>query len=144
MSRSPKEIAVQMLQDSPERKEAEKMMGKDFSEMEPEERVTAATVLSAFDGQWQEKPEEGPYCGSSDGHEIEYCNVCEREIELRWDINQDGFQAYCPVCGSRLMLCDACTHRFGEAISDCDYQLCEKTGTCRFSRPKNWWKENQE
>lgn len=84
------------------------------------------------------------YCGSSDGHEIEYCNICEREIELRWDINQDGFQAYCPVCGSRLMLCDACTHRFGEAVSDCDYQLRGKTGTCRFSRPKDWWKEDQE
>ena len=52
--RTPKEIAEQMLNDSPERKEAEKMMGKDFSEMEPEERVTAATVLSAFDGQWQD------------------------------------------------------------------------------------------
>lgn len=89
------------------------------------------------------KAESIPFCRSEDGYEVEYCSVCEREIELRWDINVDGFQAYCPVCGSRLMLCDACMHRFGELVDDCDFQL-RGTGTCRFSRPKDWWKEAQE
>ena len=85
--------------------------------------------------------ENKKWFASPDGREIEYCNVCEREIELRWDINQDGFQAICPVCGSRLMLCDACQHRDEIVCSgadDCDY--CSKTDTCRFSRPKEWWK----
>ena len=89
--------------------------------------------------------EEEPdlYCGSEDGMEVEYCNVCENEIELHWDINRDGFQAYCPVCGSRLMLCDACTHRHGEACSDCDYGIWTDKEHCRFRRPDNWWKEKK-
>ena len=79
------------------------------------------------------------YCESADGFEVEYCNVCEREIELRWSINQDGFQAICPVCGSRLMLCDACMHRSGELIDDCDY--ISSLDQCRFSRDPDWWKQ---
>lgn len=78
---------------------------------------------------------------TNDGCEVEYCNVCDREIELRWDINRDGFQTICPVCGSRLMLCDACTHRYGEAKDDCDYN--SETDSCRFSRAKDWWKERE-
>lgn len=85
----------------------------------------------------------GKYLASSDGYEVEYCSTCEREIELRWNINEDGFQAICPVCGSRLMLCDACSHRTDEVIvmcGDCDY--CTETDSCRFSRPKDWWRVN--
>lgn len=77
------------------------------------------------------------YSGSEDGREVEICSVCMNEVELRWDINEDGFQAYCPVCGSRLMLCDACLHRHGEAHDDC----WTFDGKCRFSRPAEWWKE---
>jgi len=82
------------------------------------------------------------FCTSEDGFEVEYCNVCEREIQLRWDINKDGFQAYCPVCGSRLMLCDACMHRYGEVCDDCDYGMYEDKTICRFRRPDDWWKED--
>ena len=83
------------------------------------------------------------FCTSEDGFEVEYCNNCECEIQLRWNINKDGFQAYCPVCGSRLMLCDACMHRFGEAVDDCDYGMYEDKNTCRFTRPDGWWKEDK-
>ena len=41
-----------MMKNSPERKEAEKMMGKSFEDMAPEQRVLAAEVLAAFDGMW--------------------------------------------------------------------------------------------
>ena len=64
----------------------------------------------------------------------EYCPECESEIELRWDVSKDGYKTYCPVCGNRLMLCDACHHRRlnGEYIDDCDY--CSDTDTCRFNK----------
>ena len=81
----------------------------------------------------------GEFLASANGYEVEYCNVCEREIELRWDINKDGFQAICPVCGSRLMLCDACNHRYGDFTDDCDY--VSSADWCRFRRPADWWKE---
>ena len=29
---------------------------------------------------------------------------------MAWDVKALGFKAYCPVCGKRLMLCDACQH----------------------------------
>jgi hypothetical protein len=81
------------------------------------------------------------YCKSEDGHEVEVCPNCDYEIELRWNINDCGFQAVCPVCGNRLMLCDACQHRYGDYKDDCDYDSVNDT--CKFSRPKDWWK-NQE
>lgn len=48
----------------------------------------------------------------------ETCPHCEREVELHgWDTDRDGFKAFCPYCGQRLMLCDECRHCGGE---DCD------------------------
>ena len=61
----------------------------------------------------------------------EMCPHCETEVEMRWDVKQDGFKAYCPYCGERLMLCDACQHRSGEHCDDCDYDT--NTDSCRFN-----------
>lgn len=82
------------------------------------------------------------YCASADGYEVEYCSTCENEIEIRWDINRDGFQAYCPVCGSRLMLCDACMQRTGEFVDDCNYNSAKDK--CGFSREPDWWKKKED
>ena len=66
---------------------------------------------------------------------IEVCQECMREIELRWDVRNDGYKAYCPVCGSRLMLCDECQHDSdGNCTDDCDYDAV--TNTCKHSRPE--------
>nr|DAW40883.1 MAG TPA: putative cytoplasmic protein [Caudoviricetes sp.] len=66
----------------------------------------------------------------------EYCPECEREVSVYWDVEEDGYKIYCPSCGSRLMLCDACTHRGpnGEFCDDCDYSSV--TDSCRFNPPK--------
>lgn len=82
------------------------------------------------------------YYTSTDGCEVETCPNCQNEIELRWNINEYGFHAFCPVCGNRLMLCDACQHRFGEFHDDCDYNSSHDA--CRFSRPKDWWKDPEK
>ena len=42
---------------------------------------------------------------------VEFCSECENENEFRWDVDVDGYKAYCPHCGAVLMLCDECTHR---------------------------------
>lgn len=62
----------------------------------------------------------------------EVCPSCEREVTLEWNIEQDGFKAFCPYCGERLMLCDECRHCDGEG--DCDYE--SKTDSCRHNPPK--------
>lgn len=64
-------------------------------------------------------------------HEITYivtemCPHCMTEIEMRWDTDTMGFQAFCPVCGGRLMLCDECRHI--EAPCPCDHDA--ESGTC--------------
>ena len=61
----------------------------------------------------------------------EVCPHCENEIGLRWNVEELGFKAFCPICGKRLMLCDECFHRNGECIDDCDYD--SETDTCRFN-----------
>lgn len=82
------------------------------------------------------------YDASPSGYEVEICPHCSREVEIRWNINEDGFQAHCPVCGNRLMLCDACTHRHEELrYGDCDYWT--EKDRCKFSRPDDWWKEEE-
>ena len=75
---------------------------------------------------------------SATGYEVECCCHCGCEIEVRWNIINDGFQAICPVCGNRLMLCDACHHRYGDYVDDCDYD--SKTDRCRYSRDPEWWR----
>ena len=44
----------------------------------------------------------------------EMCPHCEVEIDMRCDVGQMGYQAWCPVCGNRLMLCSECA-------GQCDY-----------------------
>ena len=63
----------------------------------------------------------------------EYCSNCETEIEMRWDVKTLGYMAFCPVCGKRLMLCDACRHPIGGPCSEnCDYSFGAKI--CRHNK----------
>lgn len=63
----------------------------------------------------------------------ETCMECGHDVTLQWDVKKDGYKAFCPYCGTRLMLCDECHHRGkdDEYCDDCDY--CAETNKCRFS-----------
>lgn len=61
----------------------------------------------------------------------EFCSNCDTEVELVWDVDVDGFKAFCPHCGERLMLCDACLHREDDYACVCDYDSIHDT--CRFN-----------
>ena len=69
--------------------------------------------------------------GERSGYVTEYCPHCETEIEMSWDVRVLGYKAYCPVCGQRLMLCDACQHDLEDDhyLDNCDY--CTVTDSCR-------------
>ena len=41
---------------------------------------------------------------------VEVCSNCGAENIMRWDVEKDGYVAYCPHCGSKMMLCDECIH----------------------------------
>lgn len=47
-----------------------------------------------------------------------------------WDTDVNGFKAFCPYCGERLMLCDECLH---SGTSNCDYS--NNTDSCRHNPP---------
>lgn len=60
----------------------------------------------------------------------EFCPHCETEVAMEWDVKTSGYKAYCPYCGNRLMLCDACLHPDGKYnCGNCDYN--SKTDTCK-------------
>lgn len=62
----------------------------------------------------------------------EFCPNCENEIEMKWDIERNGYKAFCPVCGNRLMLCDECLHAGGDSCMSCDYD--STTDSCKHNR----------
>lgn len=65
----------------------------------------------------------------------EYCPNCETEIGLLWDLKMLGYKAFCPSCGERLMLCDACQHRSDDRfLDDCNYS--GDSNSCRFNSEK--------
>ena len=62
----------------------------------------------------------------------EMCPSCEREVTIIWNTERDGYKAYCPVCGERLMLCSAC-HDDDFA---CDYN--KDTDSCQWNPAMKW------
>lgn len=61
----------------------------------------------------------------------EVCPHCEREVTMTWDVLTDGFKAFCPFCGGRLMLCDECQHCEVDPVC-CDYD--RETDSCQMNR----------
>ena len=58
---------------------------------------------------------------------VEVCPECGAENIIRWDVEKDGYVAYCPHCGSKMMLCDECIH--SDNAPTCDWNPCN--GCCR-------------
>ena len=38
----------------------------------------------------------------------EMCPYCGEESTIKWDIESQGYQIFCPVCGEAMMLCSMC------------------------------------
>lgn len=45
---------------------------------------------------------------SRDNEVTECCPHCDRDITVSWDVEQDGYQIFCPNCGEPIMLCSMC------------------------------------
>lgn len=54
----------------------------------------------------------------------ECCPHCDKEITLLWDVQKDGYKAFCPKCGGVLMLCSMCL----EDNTKCDW--CDDSESC--------------
>lgn len=58
---------------------------------------------------------------------VEVCPACGAENIIRWDVKKEGYVAYCPHCGSIMMLCDECMNSENAPI--CDWKPL--VGCCR-------------
>lgn len=58
-----------------------------------------------------------------DGYVVEWCIQCERQITMWWNVWEDGLVAYCPHCGSKMMLCEQCQ---GECDYDYGIEVCKE------------------
>ena len=54
----------------------------------------------------------------------EMCPYCGEESTIKWDIESQGYQIFCPVCGEAMMLCSMCDR------APCDWK--EGVG-CKYS-----------
>lgn len=59
---------------------------------------------------------------------VEACPVCGEENIMQWDFEKYGLNAFCPACGSQMMLCDECIHR-DEFDSMCAVKF---NGKCKY------------
>lgn len=66
---------------------------------------------------------------------VEVCPECGEENEMKWNFEEYGLNAFCPVCGSKMMLCDECMSR--ELWSGCNNCKHEVDCTGRKFRLKN-------
>ena len=53
---------------------------------------------------------------------VEVCPECGAENIMTWNVEKEGYVAYCPRCGSKMMLCDECMNSDDAPI--CDWSPC--------------------
>lgn len=57
----------------------------------------------------------------------EMCPHCQNKVTVQWDVENDGYELYCPYCGFPIMLCSMCDARDGKV---CDW---EEIKGCKYS-----------
>ena len=118
--------------------------GEDFSEEDCSNDIlrTLHYTLNAEDNwyvlvQWTQdeclkKDEEEAARAIQQYEVVEVCPECGAENVMTWDVEKEGYVAYCPHCGSKMMLCDECIH--SDNAPTCDWNPCN--GCCREHQSK--------
>lgn len=52
---------------------------------------------------------------------VEVCPHCDTENVFVWDVEEEGYKAFCPRCGKEMMLCDECMHADDNQGQACDW-----------------------
>lgn len=68
--------------------------------------------------------------------QTEVCPHCDSEVSLIWDVDTKGYQVFCPDCGNKIMLCDACLHADDNPDGFCDWKI-DFNGNPSCHRTKN-------
>ena len=51
----------------------------------------------------------------------EVCPSCDFEVTVNWDTETQGYEIFCPNCGQKMLLCDACMHAEDGGVVICDW-----------------------
>lgn len=51
----------------------------------------------------------------------EICPHCENENTLYWNEAKDGYKAFCPHCGKKMMMCSACLNAADNIMQRCNW-----------------------
>lgn len=79
-------------------------------------------------------------CEKARNEEVtEVCPFCECEITVNWNPETRGYEIFCPNCGRKMLLCDACMHAEDGGITICDWT--EKGGCFRNNPRKKGGKQ---
>lgn len=57
--------------------------------------------------------------------EVELCGNCGHENIFQWDVEADGYEAFCMKCGAPMLLCDACMHSDDNPYQSCTTDICK-------------------
>ena len=80
-------------------------------------------------------------CEKARNYEVtEPCPFCDFEVTVNWNPENQGYEIFCPNCGRKILLCDACIHAEDGGITVCDWT--EKTGCFRNNPHKKEEKQN--
>ena len=50
----------------------------------------------------------------------QYCKHCDTHNDFFFDVEKNGYKAFCPKCGKPLILCDECIPAEVRNPQDCD------------------------
>lgn len=51
----------------------------------------------------------------------EVCPHCDKENTIEWNVEEYGYEAWCPHCGKKMMLCSECLYAKDNMYGRCDW-----------------------
>lgn len=123
-----KQVAI--LEPSGEEKHAEGILNLMDQLQDTEEFCSIHTELNETD----EINNLCPHCAElNETKEVnDLCPHCECEVDMKWNVKEQGLYAKCPHCGKPFMLCNYCPATDPESSEDCDYSV--STNSCRYKQ----------
>lgn len=58
---------------------------------------------------------------NTENYIVECCSLCDTENEIRWDVETEGYEAFCPHCGQPMLICSECMRAEDNKTNKCDW-----------------------
>lgn len=71
---------------------------------------------------------------NTENYIVECCSLCDTENEFRWDVETEGYEAFCPHCGKPMLICSECMRAEDNQLQKCDWSENGKCFRCKSNR----------